>query len=112
MAVYVSNITIPVGEDFEQTFILENVIDNSILNLNNYTAKSHLKKHPASLNTTAIFEISFPNRQNGEILLSLGSTITSTLKPGRYSYDIVINDGNKNKRVVEGSALVTAGVTT
>jgi hypothetical protein len=112
MAVYVSNITIPAGEDFEQTFTLENAVNNSSFDLNNYTAKSHLKKHPASLNTTAIFNVSFPNRQAGEILLSLGSTITSTLKPGRYSYDIIINDGSKNKRVVEGSALVTAGVTT
>ena len=112
MAVYVSNITIPVGEDFEQTFTLESVVDNSSFNLDNYTAKSYLKKHPSSLTTTAVFEVSFPNRQAGEILLSLGSTVTSTLKPGRYSYDILIDDGSKKKRVVEGSALVTAGVTT
>lgn len=112
MAVYVSNITIPVGEDFEQTFTLESVIDNSYLNLTNYSVMSHLKKHPSSLSTTAIFEVSFPNRQAGEVLLSLGSTVTSTLKPGRYRYDIMIDDGNRKKRVVEGSALVTAGVTT
>lgn len=112
MAVYVSNITIPAGEDFEQIFQLENSTNNSIINLNSYTARSHLKKHPTSLNTTAIFEVSFPNNDAGELQLSLGSSITSTLKPGRYSYDIIINDGSKNKRVVEGSALVTAGVTT
>ena len=112
MAVYVSNITIPVGEDFEQVFNLENAIDNSSFNLNNYTAKSHLKKHPESLNIAATFEVSFPNRQDGEIMLSLGSSITSTLKPGRYSYDVLINNGVKSKRAVEGSALVTAGVTT
>lgn len=112
MAVYVSNITIPAGEDFEQTFELENTTNNSILNLSGYTAKSHLKKHPSSLNVTAIFQVSFPNNAAGELKLSLGSSITSMLRPGRYSYDIVINNGSKSKRVVEGSALVTAGVTT
>lgn len=112
MAVYVSNITIPAGEDFEQTFTLENAVDESYFNLDNYSAKSHLKKHPSSLNTTAVFGVSFVNRQTGTIVLSLGSTITSNIKPGRYSYDIVIDNGVKKTRVVEGSALVTAGVTT
>ncbi len=112
MAVYVSNITIPAGEDFEQTFTLENAVDDSYFDLNSYSAKSHLKKHPSSLNTTAVFQITFTNRQAGEILISLGSSITSSIRPGRYSYDIVIDDGSKKKRVVEGSALVTAGVTT
>lgn len=112
MAVYVSNITIPAGEDFEQTFNLERTSNNTPFNLENYTAKSYLKKHPTSLTTSAVFEVSFPNRAAGEILISLGSSITSSLKPGRYSYDILIDNGSKKKRVVEGSALVTAGVTT
>lgn len=111
MAVYVSNITIPSGEDFEQTFTLENTIDNSVFNLENYTAKSYLKKHPTSLTTSAVFDVTFLDRQNGKISLSLGSTVTSNLKPGRYSYDVVIDNGTKKKRVVEGSALVTGGVT-
>lgn len=111
MAVYVSNITIPVGEDFEQTFVLE-TINNSSFDLSNYTAKSYLKKHPSSLNTSAIFGVIFTNQEAGELVISLGSSITSSLKPGRYSYDILIDDGIKKKRVVEGSALVTAGVTT
>lgn len=112
MAVYVSNITIPSGEDFEQTFTLESNLNNKSFNLDNYTARSYLKKHPSSLTVSAVFEVSFPNRRDGEILISLGSSITSSLRPGRYSYDIIIDNGVKKKRIVEGSALVTAGVTT
>lgn len=112
MTVYVSNITIPCGADFERTFILEDSMTNKVLNLTDYTAKSHLKKHPKSLTVSATFEVSFLNRISGEILISLGSSITSNLNPGRYCYDVLINDGFKTKRVVEGSALVTAGVTT
>lgn len=112
MTIYVSNIIIPIGEDFEQTFTLENSISNSYFNLSGYTARSHLKKHPQSLTTTAIFDITVTNEAAGEIVLSLGSSITSSLKPGRYSYDILLDDGIKKKRLVEGSALVIAGVTT
>jgi hypothetical protein len=110
MAVYVSNITIPIGSDFEQTFSIENVNDTP-LNLTVYTGAAALKKHPASLAITAPFEVSFPDRVNGKVKISLGSSITSSIRPGRYSYDLVLFDGSKTSRVIEGSALVTPGVT-
>ena len=42
----------------------------------------------------------------------MGSTVTAGLRPGRYSYDILLDDGSVKTRIVEGSAIVTAGVTT
>jgi hypothetical protein len=112
MSAYVSNIIIDAGSDFSQTFYLEQST-NSPLNLSGYTGASLIKKHPAALKTIAAFVVSFPNRINGEIVLSLGSTITSTLKPGRYCYDVLLNSGtNVKTRVIEGSAIVTAGITT
>ena len=111
MAAYVSNIVIDQGADFNQTYNLENSA-NAPLDLTGYTATSVLKKHPQSLLETATFTCSFPNRTQGQLKISLGSSITPDLKPGRYSYDILLNSGSLKTRVVEGSALVTAGVTT
>ena len=111
MAAYISNIVIDAGADFDQIFNLENVA-NAPLDLTGYTATSKLKKHPASLNNTATFVVSFPNRPQGLIKISLGSTLTSAIKAGRYSYDILLNDGSVKTRIVSGSAIVTAGVTT
>ena len=111
MAAYVSNIVIDVGADFNQTFNLEGS-NNAPLDLTGYTGASIMKKHPSSLSTTATFAVSFPNRLQGQVKISLGSTITNALKAGRYSYDLLLNDGSTKTRVVEGSALVTAGVTT
>ena len=111
MAAYVSNIVIDQGADFNQTYNLENSA-NAPLDLTGYTATSIMKKHPQSLQNTATFVCSFPNRAQGQLKISLGSTITPNLKPGRYSYDILLNSGSLKTRVVEGSALVTAGVTT
>jgi hypothetical protein len=111
MAIYVANITIPGGADFNQTFFLESVA-NTPLDLTGYTGYAKLKKSPASLNTSAVFAVSFPSRTAGKVKISLGSTITSTLRPGRYCYDILLDSGTTKSRVVEGSALVTAGITT
>jgi hypothetical protein len=112
MAAYVSNIVIDVGANFDQSFNLENS-SNAPLDLTGYTASSILKKSAASLSTSASFVVSFPNRIQGQLRISLGSSITSGLKPGRYVYDVLLNDASSVKtRVVEGSAIVTAGVTT
>jgi len=111
MAAYVSNIVIDVGADFSQTFNLE-TSSNAPMNLTGYTGSSIMKKHPSSLTTTATFAVSFPQPTAGQLQVSLGSTVTNSLKPGRYVYDILINDGSIKTRVVEGSAIVTAGVTT
>ena len=71
-----------------------------------------MKKHPASLSDTASFTVSFPNRSSGQVKISLGSTITNSLKPGIYSYDVLlVSDAGIKSRVIGGSAIVTAGVT-
>ena len=111
MAAYVSNIVIDVGADFNQSFNLEGS-NNAPLDLTGYTGASKMKKHASSLTTAATFIVSFPNRTQGQVKISLGSSITNVLKAGRYSYDLLLNDGSTKTRVVEGSAIVTAGVTT
>tara|TARA_B100001250_G_scaffold116229_1_gene98543 strand:- start:356 stop:703 length:348 start_codon:yes stop_codon:yes gene_type:complete len=112
MAAYVSNIIIDIGADFNQTFNLEDS-SNAPLNLTGYTGSSLMKKHPASLSDTATFSVSFPNRTAGQVKISLGSSTTSGLKAGRYCYDVLVSSASSIKtRIVEGSAIVTAGVTT
>ena len=111
MAAYISNIVIDAGADFNQVFNLETAA-NSPLDLTGFTATSKLKKHPASLTDKATFAVSFPNRAQGSLKISLGSSVTSALKAGRYSYDVLLNDGSLKTRIVSGSAIVTAGVTT
>ena len=110
MAAYISNIVIDAGADFQQIFTLEGS-NNSPLNLTGYTATAKMKKHPASLNDTAIFSVSVINAALGQLKISLGNVTTRDIKPGRYSYDILLNDGSVKTRIVSGSAIVTAGVT-
>tara|TARA_B100001063_G_scaffold157580_1_gene146948 strand:- start:209 stop:547 length:339 start_codon:yes stop_codon:yes gene_type:complete len=112
MAAYVSNIVIDIGANFDQSFNLENNA-NAPLNLTGFTGAAKMKKSAQSSTTAATFVVSFPDATAGQLKISLGSAITSGLKPGRYSYDVLLTDASSIKtRVVEGSAIVTAGVTT
>ena len=110
-AVYVSNIVINQGTDFSQVFNLADS-SNDQIDLTGFTLSAQIRKHAGSsvsvdLNPTVVT----PSTQGG-IRITLTDVQTSTLKPGRYVYDILITDTSGLKtRVVEGSAIVREGVT-
>lgn len=111
MSIYVSNITIEQGFDFESVFQLEDTRTNSFLDLRNSTPSAQMRKSPGS-STVVSFASSIPNPKQGLLSISLGSSITSSLKPGRYVYDVRLEaDNGKYYKAVEGSVLVRAGVT-
>ena len=111
MAVYVSNLVVNSGTDFNQIFTLQSSSSNSALNLNGYSVKAQMRKHAGSTGVTT-FTSSIYDANYGKIQIGLSTTSTSSLKPGRYCYDVLLDSGTSKTRVVEGSALVTAGITT
>ena len=111
MSVYVNNITIDTGAHFSRDFYLDN-IDGSSLDLTGYTAASQIRKHPDSVNATANFTVSFIDRTNGRIRVSLGRTTTAEIKPGRYMYDVMFTDDSGDKSIViEGNVLASQDIT-
>ena len=64
-----------------------------------------------SSSSSVSFASTVADDSNGIISISLTSTQTAALKPGRYVYDIKITNAGKEFKAVEGSALVRAGVT-
>lgn len=110
MPARVSNIVIEQGANFSATYLLENT-NNTALNLSGYSGVAKLAKHPASSNKTN-FTVSIIS-SSGAVSIALTSGATSSLKPGRYVYDVLLTDTGGNKtRVVEGTATVVAGVST
>jgi hypothetical protein len=111
MAVFVSNIVIEQGFDFDTTFILEDTTTGDYLDLTNYTVDSQLRKTYTS-STAVSFASTVTVPESGNIQISMGSTLTSTIKSGRYVFDVKItSSGGSISKVVEGSALVRPGVT-
>ena len=99
MAVYVNNITLNTGEYFSRDFYLDN-IDGTPLNLTGYTAASQVRKHPESVYATANFTVGFVDRANGRIRVSLATTSTRLIKPGRYVWDMMFTDTSNKKSIV------------
>lgn len=112
MAVYVYNLTINQGADFEFVFDIEGGSPaNSPKDLTGYTASAQLKKTYTSSSAIS-FASTISNPENGTIQLTMDSTVTSGIKPGRYVYDVKVSSNLETLRVIEGTVLVRAGVTT
>jgi len=110
MAAIPLNLTIEQGVDFEVTLTVRNK-NHVPLNLLGYTAVSTLRKYYTSTDTYSI-TVNFLDRVNGRISLTMTDNQTSLLKEGRYVYDVVLTSPSSLKtRVIEGSVMVTPGVT-
>ena len=104
------NITIPQGADFAESFT-QTESDGSLSNLVNYTGQSKLRKYAGSP-TAYDFTVGI-NTITSEVSIAMTAPVTVVLKPGRYYYDVVLTSSNGSvSRMVEGSAMVTAGITT
>lgn len=109
---YVVNLSINTGTSFTQTFTLANE-NGSALNLSDYDIKSQLRKHPQSSSYVNFIATTVSPPSGGVIKIELEPNSTTSLKPGRYLYDIIITNnstGDKTK-VIEGSAIVSKSIT-
>ena len=110
-AVYVHNITIDSGTDFEQEYDMFEVGGKSV-DLTNHTARAQIRKHRGSLTSTS-FVVGFPNRVKGKVKLTIPSYVTAALKPGRYIYDILFTKPGGTKEIVlEGTVRVRQNIST
>lgn len=109
MAAY-SEITIEQGATFSTKVNVEDAYGNPA-NLTGYAASSMMRKSYYS-STSYNIASSVTGTANGEITLSISSANTALLTPGRYVYDLIVNNGaNTVTRVVEGIATVLPSVT-
>ena len=110
MAVPAVNITIEQGADFVSSFTITNA-SGSVYSLAGASAVAKIKKFPES--TTSYSFSTTITVATGVIALAMTDTVTSTITPGRYFYDILVTNGSGLKtRVIEGMVLVTAGIST
>lgn len=106
----VTNIVIPQGFDFSEIF-QSTESDGSASNLYDYSGSAKLKKHFSSASSTS-FSVSI-TASTGEVAIAMTSGVTVGLTPGRYYYDIRLRSpSGAISKLVEGMALVEAGITT
>lgn len=104
-----ANLIIDQGSDFTATIDLVDVTDE-VYDLSNYTAFGQIRKNYNS-SVSYDFQISTTG-PTGQLLLSLHRSISSSMSPGRYLYDIeIVSLSGIVTRVVEGMVTVTPGIT-
>jgi len=90
-----------------------NVGSNALdVNLTGYTARGKIRKSYTS-STFYDFVVTIPAPTTGQVIISLTSTVTAGIKPGRYLYDVEIVQTSTSKvtRIVEGQIDFSPGVT-
>lgn len=106
----VINITIPQGADFSETFVSTEA-NGSASNLAGYSGAAKMKKHYGAAESTS-FAVNITGA-TGEVTITMAASVTVGLEPGRYYYDVKLTSGSGAvSRLVEGMALVRAGITT
>lgn len=104
------NLTIDQGSTFSISVELSDALDNP-LDLTDYDIRAQLRKSYGSNTFTEFSTSSGDNPENGVITLTLTSEQTTLLRPGRYVYDIEIENDDEVVRVLEGIITVTPEVT-
>jgi hypothetical protein len=116
MATY-SNLIIDQGSDFTFSVELDNLTGGDA-NIAGYTGAGRIRKHYESSPASASFSIkgsvsnspTFSSSDTG-VTAVLSAVQTSSLKSGRYVYDIEIRNSPAVIRVLEGQIEVTPRVT-
>ena len=112
MTVYRKNITINVGETFSEDLTLLSADGNGVVNLTGFSAESKIRKSPTNYRFADI-QVGITSAAQGEINISIASSITKFFQGGRHVYDIILTKPNGFKFVaVEGNALVRSGINT
>ena len=112
MTVYRKNISINVGETFSENLTLLSADGSGVVDLTGFTAQSQLRKHPSNPRFADI-QVGIVNASQGEINISIASTITKFLQGGRHVYDVILTRPSGFKFVaVEGSVLIRSGIST
>jgi hypothetical protein len=99
------------GSTFNTSIELDDVA-GAAFNLVNYSATSQMRKSYYSSNVAATFTVSTgANAALGIITISLDSANTANIYPGRYVYDVYVNNNVSRIRVLEGIVNVMPQVT-
>ena len=115
MASRYQNITVDIGADYNANVVAyANGSSTTPLNLTAYTsgANAHVKTSYYHGNSAAIFNVWVQDATAGIVNLHLNSANTLTLSPGKYVYDVMVQNSvtNYKLRIVEGILTATAGV--
>lgn len=112
MAVYISNFVIYTGTDCRQTFYLSDEDSEKLLDLTGYSGCAQMKRYETSVRSYPFNVLFAGNKKSGKVVLSMDASVTETIKPGKYFYDLLINSPKGiTTRAIEGEIIVKRSIT-
>ena len=107
-----ANLSIYGGSGFNADF---SIVDTGSVayDLTGFTGSSQISKSVAvgaTLGAQATFTVGFTSAADGKIRVSYGATQTGALSAGRYMYNVLISTGTTVYNIIEGNAMVYAGI--
>ena len=106
----VVNLKIDQGATWSADVTLVDETD-TVLNLTGFSVRGQFRKHYGSSTGTSFTAVLVSPNTNGQITISLTGTQTNTIVPGRYVYDVEIENNSTITRVMEGQLTVSPGAT-
>lgn len=103
------NITVNQNADFRRAFQVKE--DSVIVDITNYSFSGRLK---SSFNDDSYvdFNTSIENGTQGTFSINLTDTVTGSMSPGTWVYDVIMtDDGGVKTRLLQGNAFLKQGVT-
>ena len=91
--------------------MLEDSLSNSAKDLTGFTGTCKMQR-TLNLGSLTDLSVSFTNRANGKVRISLTNTQTANIPDGKYFYELMLTDPNGIvERVIEGVVIVKHPVT-
>lgn len=111
MAIY-ANLNIDQGSDFTTELAIEDAAGTGVADLTEYTAKAQIRRSFKS-STYWDFTVNINVPTQGLISMNLPASVSNTMKPGRYLYDVEVTHTGTNDvtRVIEGQLEIIGGIT-
>ena len=105
------NVKIECGATFSKTVVWNR--NDAPVNLTTYTARMHIR--PCAGSSILLLSLTTENGRislnaSGQILLTIAASVTETLEPGFYFYDLELVNSDVVTRLLEGSAEVIGEV--
>jgi len=108
----IKNLYIDQGSSFAAIIEVNKLVGYETYDLTNTFVYAQIKKSAESINLTANFHATIIPT-TGQIIIYLTPQETALIHAGRYEYNVLIEDKNKNTviRIIEGIVTINPGVT-